>query len=56
MYFTIPSPSEMPGQILLPAPKGRNLSGLNSEASSHTRGSLCIAHTLMNTLVPSGIL
>ena len=71
MNVTIFSPNIIPTQILLPAPNGkyqellpysaatfsfRNLSGLNWEASSQRAGSLWMAHTLVNTLVPLGIL
>ncbi|URE09940.1 hypothetical protein MUK42_21940 [Musa troglodytarum] len=64
-------PNDIPGHILLPAPKGKNsklvplkstmefllsnLSGSNSVALSQCRGSLPKAQTFTNTLVFSGI-
>ncbi|KAI9118587.1 hypothetical protein K1719_010919 [Acacia pycnantha] len=56
--------NEIPGHILLPAPKCwplksiflwivRNLSGLNSKGSSYTRGSRWIFESLVKRRVPS---
>uniref|UniRef100_A0A7C9AJJ2 Uncharacterized protein n=1 Tax=Opuntia streptacantha TaxID=393608 RepID=A0A7C9AJJ2_OPUST len=62
--------NDIPGQILLPPPKGinwkscplksvgvfRNLSGLNLSGSSQKAGSLWIAHELIMTAVLAGML
>lgn len=56
--------SAAPGQARRPNPNGinflsspcsSNLSGLNLSGSFHNIGSLCMAHTLVNNIVPRGI-